>query len=1433
MSPHARTRLYALSLLAILGLLMVMCVCFSLYHPIDHTRYSALFLALFLPAFTLCCITILRLIKRLCQAEEQLRGVFDSTFEFIALLDASGHILRANQAALDFGSCEQERIAEHLLWDTPCWLADEETRREVQKMVEKAAQGQLCRSSVTIGNPQGQRITLDFSVKPIHTPSGEVKLLIAEGRDISEQAAISRALQKSEKLFREAMHHSAIGMALNDLEGNWIRVNPALCQILGYTEAELLQIHFKDLTPEEDKELDNQNFPKLLSGEKVDFEKRYVRKNGETIAVRICGSLIQDEDGKPEAIISQIINIQVRKQAEENLLRLRSELEERVAERTRDLWGVNANLLGERQKMLLLKEIAEESNRSGDLDSILRHTLEALAKLTRWPFGQVWKREPTDNVLATSDIWHAEDHVTYASLVQARQSLRFTEGNGIVGQTMQARQPLWRNDIENSENLIGHTELHAAGLHFAATLPILVRGEVHAVLQFFSPVPGGGVGEEMRVFVGQLTSLLQIIAERKIEENEIRGLAMVVQHILSAIVIADAGGRIEWVNPSFNRITGYTLAEVRGKKPGHFLQGPESDRAAIARIGSALRAGENVQEEVLNYTKSGEKYWASLVIQPVRDASGAINGFIAIQQDITRRKLAEEALQRKDRELNALVRHLGDAVITIDQSGSVRSANLAAERLFGYESLDGRHFDLLIPHEYRQQHRKLLAAAPALTDEFGLVMNHEIEGLHQDGSHIPIEATVTMYRVDEHVYYTALLHDIRKRKQTIAELTEARDAAQAANRAKSAFLAAMSHEIRTPLNGVVGMIDLLAVQALHPGQLEMIGTIKDSAFALLSIIDDILDFSKIEAGRLDLTISPVDIREVIEGVAETLTPIADKKACFLTAFIDPAITGDIMADALRLRQIFLNLVGNAVKFSGHEGEGAGHVAIRADLLATTCKEKPVRIRFSVSDNGIGIDENTQQRLFKPFSQAESSTTRRFGGTGLGLSICKRLTEMMGGTIGLESSLGKGSVFTVTVDFAAADPLPQKIQPEIADIDILIPCGHSLLDDIACYLEAAGCRIKRARQTEDIDRFLHSPREEALALIVLLDPDYQVPLCQKIGKILMEHSESIGRLLYIGRGRRHQPRLKDDRTVLIEGPLIRRQTLLDAVAILAGRHSPPQEVPVPVRAASFSQRPPPPPLSEALETGRAILVAEDNEINQSVILRQLFLLGYAAEVVSNGRQALDRWIEKRHRLILADYHMPELDGIGLTQAIRNIEANNPKHDARHTIIIAFTANALKGECERMLAAGMDDFISKPVMLDQLSAKLDHWASIQTPETSSSTANRPDDLYQPDLSILAALIGDDPAIIHEFVTAFIGQAEHDLAQISAACPLEEDRTIAQLAHKLKSSARTIGANEFATILETLEQEAKAANWKEIKIKIMELQGAFRSLLQHLDS
>jgi PAS domain S-box-containing protein len=819
------------------------------------------------------------------------------------------------------------------------------------------------------------------------------------------------------------------------------------------------------------------------------------------------------------------------------------------------------------------------------------------------------------------------------------------------------------------------------------------------------------------------------------------------------------------------------------------------------------------------------------------ETAQCIQAFNSMAENIESLLASLRRSEENNRLLALQVEQSSDAIFSQDQSGIVTTWNRGAARLYGYSAAEAigrplRELDLWDGRSARAD----ASAAPAMP------ASYETCAKTRTGQLVEVSVVSTPFR-DEGGRPMGELSIVRD----ISALKQKEAAAEAANRAKSEFLATMSHEIRTPMNGVIGMTALLLDTQLTREQRDYAETVHRSGEALLAIINDILDFSKIEAGRLELEPVPFALRETLAETIKTLASLAHAKSLELAYEIRPDVPDDLVGDTGRIGQILVNLVGNAIKFTEQ-----GEVAVRVD--AETVTAHTVTLRVAVQDTGIGIATDKSRLIFDAFAQADASTTRRFGGTGLGLAICRRLVEHMGGRIWVDSQLGRGSTFhfTLTLERALV-PVPRRVAAPphaLQGLSVLAADDNAtnrrLLEAILTAWGVAATIVPDGNAAMvELQRARASGRTFRLVLLDARMPDLDG---FAVAERIREEPALAGVTVMLLTSDVMSGDLARCRTLGVARHLIKPFTpseLLNAVLLALGQAGEPA---TPLQPAA----------RDASAKRLHVLVAEDNAVNQRVITRLLEKMGHIPIVTFNGQEAVEAYESRPFDVALMDVQMPVMDGLAATQAIRESEARHPGR--RRLPIMALTAYAMRGDRERCLAAGMDDYLTKPVKPDELAAALnrllgdEHVAANPTPPAAQErrrgrargVAARAENAPAPadgephgdaapeagfDLTAALNYVGGDRALLDELLGIFVEDAPVRMDAIRKAIASGETVELTREAHTLKGSLKVIGATTASGLAQGLEALAREGNMSEAEKLGAALEREMDRLMQSL--
>jgi len=1202
--------------------------------------------------------------------------------------------------------------------------------------------GKVWEGALINKHKNGLLYTEEMTITPVRDPEGAICNFIAVQRDVTEPHAAdaSRALLAS---LVESSSDAIFGMALDGTILSWNKGAEAL---YGYGPEEIIGKAAVTLVPPERHETFRLAYREVKRGGVVrPYEAMGLRKDGTEVFVSAAIAPILNPAGSTTASVAVVRDISAQKRTEAALQTAASNLREveRIAQLASwELDIAEQELHGSEQLFRLFHfppsraalplAKALRAIHPADRERV-RTTLQETAR-THEPFevehrivgrdanvrmvrsrGQVVigpenkllrlvgsTLDITDYRLAHQKLTHSEEK--YRSLVLNIPDVIWT--STLAGDTIYISP--------NIEKIYGFTaeevykrgkELWLQRIHptdskqvIEALEGLFTEGRPFDVEYQVQHKDGRWIWIHDRAFrtyekdgVRCADGIFSDITERKRAEAQLRKLSRAVEESPVCVVITDVQGNIEYVNPKFTRLTGYTLEEILGENP-RFLKSGLTSHATYQELWRAIVSGAEWRGEFANKKKGGEIYWESAWISPIKDSRGATTNFIAVKEDITERKAVEQQLRK------------------------------------------------------------------------------------------------------------------------------ATETAEAANHAKSQFLATISHEIRTPMNGVIGMIGLLLETELTTEQQRYAEMARSSGKALLEIINTILDFSKIEAGKLALETTDFDLYVPLQYAVELLAVKAQEKGLELTCLVAPETPSQLRGDPSRIQQILVNLVGNAVKFT-HQGEVAVSVKVESE------DERAATLRFTVRDTGIGFPQDQAAALFAPFVQADGSTTRRYGGTGLGLAISKRLVGMMGGHIGVQSIEGRGSEFWFSANFGKQPEAEPSGSADygLAGTRVLVVDDNAtsralirqLLGFWRCDCEEAVDAVSALaalRGAADsghpfrvafLDISLPSTNGEDLGRQIAADP----PL----------HQTSLFLMTPVGKP--SQPaRLRE---LGFAGQLSKpvwaaclRKALEQVVHERAGCP--------PVRSEDAPRK----ESASAAKPGARILVAEDNSINQEVIFAILNKLGHCTEIVRNGAQAVTALEQTDYDLVLMDCLMPEVDGYEATRRIRESGASGRNSNIP---IIALTADAMEGSREKCIAAGMNDYLTKPVEPQQLAEALARWI-VQAPvpalgEQPSNRAPKKDDVFQED-TLLNNLMGDK-VLARTVLAGFLSDAPRQLRNLKKQIEQHDAPGAMAQAHTLKGAAATISAAAFCAVSSAMQQAATAGDLNRATELLLQLDEEFRRL------
>ena len=1269
---------------------------------------------------------------------------------------------------------------------------------------------QLIPLNTVKGNEAATTIWLEMSASRLYDHHNRLLGWLLIVRDRTEHYQMEQALRESEARLQAIFDNAAVGINLVDAQGHFLQTNRRVTEMLGYQPDELVDKTVWDVTYPDDILPDQEKMQAITAGtiSAYRLEKRYVRKDGTLFWADLAVKAVPNKNNGNTNAVGIITDITERKRAEEILRQSEAHL----------------NYLLSTSPVIIFSSQA-------DADYAITFVSTNIQRILGYP-PDAFTREP--------DFWSRHIHPDDAPTVFANLSHLFASGEYQQEYRFLHRDGSYRR-VKNVLRLVRNDN----------GTPLEIIGAVEDITRYHE-------------------------AERALSEVQTL-LQGVLNHAPTLIYAKNLQGQLILVNRQLETLLAVNHGEALGKTDYDIQPTEIATRnwAADLEAQKSLRPVE--REEQARFSDGTLRTYLSIKF-PLFDHEGQLSGTCGISTDITERKQVEQEL-RQELSINLALTQLSHTLLVVDTFEEISALVLDYARFFTDSSqgfvgyIDPQTGSLIVPtltSMYQQCSgvSENVASAPEVKTAvfqtfvglWGWVLEHRTALLTNNPAsdprstgtphgHIAVERFLAVPALsgDTLLGKIALANADRdyterdlqlierlsnlyalaiQRKYVEEELKEARQVAEAATRAKSDFLATMSHEIRTPMNAVIGMTNLLMETPLNAEQYDYTNTIHISGDALLTLINDILDFSKIEAGRLELEEVPFNLRTCIEEALDLLAPKAAEKGLELVYWMDADMPNMLGGDNSRVRQILVNLLSNAVKFTEcgevlvmvQEPGFRDHESESGQQMPPATRPLPT-IHLSVRDTGIGIPADKQDRLFQSFSQVDSSTTRKYGGTGLGLVISKRLAELMGGTIWVESEAGIGSTFHVTF---MAEPASTEMQPFLAAEQPDLQGKRVLIVD-----ENATSRQILAGYTTQWHMHTHAVGSPTAAFdwisqqtkpfqAILLNGHQPLPnivsTIQQLRNTCLHKDVSLLVLVSLANRQQLANAALSEVTAFLVKPI--RPAMLHTVLVNIIHGEPMQQQQV------FDTHTINPQIGQ-LHPLR-ILLAEDNVVNQKVALRLLEKMGYRAHVAATGYEVLEALQHRHYDVILMDVQMPDMDGIETTRRIRQEwTADNAPH------IIAMTAHAMESDRQWCLDAGMDDYVGKPVRVEELAAKLvavggqgagvgSQGAGVGSQGAgvgSQSSALLPPLDATTYAHFLETMGGEDTETTRELIDLFLYETPEQLDTLQDALKNNNANNLFQAAHSLKSSCAMLGALPMAALCEQLEGYGRAGDTSDV--------------------
>jgi PAS domain S-box-containing protein len=1183
------------------------------------------------------------------------------------------------------------------------------------------------------------------------------------GQKAKESQLLVSALSSSQKYIKNILESIPEPLIVTNIQGKIKSINQVTKILFQYEESELIGQYIQDLIANELYENfadhEHYEYQKIFTDREIIF----LNKNKQKMVISFSCSAINDRENHTEELIYIGRNITEKKQDEKRL--------QMQYEVTNILAGTN------------------------NVPQAIYQILQAICQCLEWDIGELWI--PNGEYLQCCQMW-VNPQLNIPEFIRITEEITFKPQEDLPGSVWATGNPQWLNDVLNEPNFLRSQVAADCNINSAFGFAIQSDNRILAVMTFLSQLPQKAhpyllpMIHSLGCQIGQFMERKQTENALKLSEEKFR--KMFEESYLGMAMISLDGYFLQ-VNQAFCDMVGYEPLELT-KLKFYDLTHPDDMLESIYKAQEAFSGNTPYYQMEKRYlNKQKEVLWVKVTASIIHDENQHILYAVKLIENITKSKETQqalsatmEALEREKEQLREIIKNAPIAMAMFDTKMRyiAHSHKWLENYRLGNNHVIGRsHYELLpnIAKKYKSAHQKALQGESLSNPE------DLIEFI--TGEKVYIRWAIQPWREPNgNIGGIIIVSDI------INELIEAREAAIEASKFKSQFLANMSHEIRTPMNGVIGMTGLLLETNLTPQQREFVQPIRSSADNLLTIINEILDFSKLEAGQIELENLEFDLNYSLENITDLLAINAQKKGLELNCMIANNVSRYLQGDELRLKQIITNLVGNAIKFTP-KGEVIIKVTVKSENIDT------ISLLFMVKDTGIGIADKHKKKLFQSFSQVDASDTRKYGGTGLGLAISKQLVELMGGRIGVESTEGQGTIFWFTLTFTKQkepQTTSQKILPlALVQQKILVVSHNSTNRQIITdYLINLGLAVASVNNAADAISILQESVSKGkpyhIAIIDLHTLDIKE---QKLAKIIkndptIAKTKSI-KLTPLSHQDNQQLETTEFDSYLLKP--VKLERLVETLITLTNPTTNSHQIAI--------VKPEIKTVKDMNYHSTKILVVEDNLINQKVAINQLKLLGYKADCAGDGNQALTILAESQYDIVFMDCQMPILDGYSATQELRKRE-----NQQQHTIVIAMTANAMKEDREKCIASGMDDYLSKPVKMDELSAILNKW--VITEPNVPHKEQKFTDLYQLiNQERLEEICGDDQEFTQLILTTFLTGIKNNVELVTTAVKMNNYQEVANQAHQIKGTSGNIGCETIQNLGLQLETKAQEQN------------------------